>query len=63
MSMRQRRSVGVNETLAVAIPAQAVRTRLDFEALYRSTRDDLFAYVAGMLRDRAAAEDVTAAAF
>ena len=63
MSVRQRRSVGVNETLAVAIPAQAVRTRLDFEALYRSSRDDVFAYVAGMLRDRAAAEDVTAAAF
>ena len=47
----------------MAIPAQAVRTRLDFEALYRSSRDDVFAYVAGMLRDRAAAEDVTAAAF
>jgi RNA polymerase sigma-70 factor (ECF subfamily) len=55
--------VGVNETLAVAIPAQAVRTRLDFDALYRASRDDVFAYVAGMLRDRSAAEDVTAAAF
>jgi RNA polymerase sigma factor (sigma-70 family) len=63
MPARMRRSVGVNETLAVALPAQAVRTRLDFEALYRSSRDDVFAYVAGMLRDRAAAEDVTAAAF
>jgi RNA polymerase sigma-70 factor, ECF subfamily len=63
MGWPRRRSVGVNETLAVAIPAQAVRTRLDFEALYRSSRDDVFAYVAGMLRDRAAAEDVTAAAF
>jgi RNA polymerase sigma factor (sigma-70 family) len=63
MSGRLRRSVSVNETLAVAIPAQAVRTRLDFDALYRSSRDDVFAYVAGMLRDRAAAEDVTAAAF
>ncbi len=63
MNARQRRSVGVNETLAVAIPTQAVRTRLDFEALYRSSRDDVFAYVAGMLRDRATAEDVTAAAF
>jgi RNA polymerase sigma-70 factor (ECF subfamily) len=36
---------------------------LDFEALYRSARDDVFAYVATLLRDRAAAEDVTAAAF
>ena len=32
-------------------------------ALYRESRDDLFAYVAGLLRDRAAAEDVTALAF
>jgi RNA polymerase sigma-70 factor (ECF subfamily) len=63
MNARQRRSVGVNETLAVAIPTQAARTRLDFEALYRSSRDDVFAYVVGMLRDRATAEDVTAAAF
>ena len=36
---------------------------LAFDALYRSCRDDLFAYVAGLLRDRSAAEDVTAQAF
>jgi RNA polymerase sigma-70 factor, ECF subfamily len=53
----------VNETVAVAIPAQAAGVRLDFEALYRSSRDDVYAYVAGLLRDRGAAEDVTAAAF
>jgi RNA polymerase sigma-70 factor (ECF subfamily) len=34
-----------------------------FEELYRSSRDDLYAYVATLLRDRAAAEDVTALAF
>ncbi len=34
-----------------------------FEALYRSSRDDLYAYVATLLGDRAAAEDVTALAF
>jgi RNA polymerase sigma factor (sigma-70 family) len=34
-----------------------------FEELYRSSRDDLFAYVCTLLRDRAAAEDVTALAF
>lgn len=34
-----------------------------FEALYRSCRDDVFAYVSTLLRDRAAAEDVTALAF
>ena len=34
-----------------------------FEALYRTSRDDVFAYVATMLGDHAAAEDVTALAF
>ncbi|HEX3977255.1 MAG TPA: sigma-70 family RNA polymerase sigma factor [Solirubrobacteraceae bacterium] len=34
-----------------------------FELLYRSSRDDIFAYVATLLNDRAAAEDVTALAF
>ncbi len=36
---------------------------IDFESLYRTSRDDLYAYVAGLVRDRAAAEEVTAAAF
>lgn len=36
---------------------------VDFETLYRSSRDDIYAYVATLLRDRSAAEDVTAAAF
>jgi RNA polymerase sigma-70 factor, ECF subfamily len=34
-----------------------------FDALYRATVDDLFAYVATLVRDRGAAEDVVAAAF
>jgi RNA polymerase sigma factor (sigma-70 family) len=34
-----------------------------FEALYRASRNDLYAYVFTLLRDRAAAEDVTALAF
>lgn len=34
-----------------------------FEQLYRESRDDLYAYVAGLLKNRAAAEDVTALAF
>ncbi|MEO8968653.1 MAG: sigma-70 family RNA polymerase sigma factor [Solirubrobacteraceae bacterium] len=41
--------------------AQAAWDR--FEALYRSSRDDVFGYVATMLGDHAAAEDVTAMAF
>ena len=36
---------------------------LAFEDLYRSSRDDVFGYVSGLLRDRSAAEDVTAQAF
>lgn len=36
---------------------------IDFESLYRTCRDDLYAYVASLVRDRAAAEEVTAAAF
>lgn len=35
----------------------------DFEALYRSSATDIFRFVAGMLRDRSAAEEVTAVAF
>ena len=36
---------------------------LAFERLYRSSRDDLYAYVAGLLHDGPAAEEVTATAF
>src|SRR6201997_4591649 len=35
----------------------------EFEALYRASAADVYAYVATLLRDRAAAEDVTALAF
>ena len=45
------------------MPARTSSRGLDFEALYRSARDDVYAYVATLLRDPAAAEDVTAAAF
>ncbi|HYU61704.1 MAG TPA: sigma-70 family RNA polymerase sigma factor [Solirubrobacterales bacterium] len=57
------RSSGVEQTLAA--PATEIPSDADaaFEALYRSSRDDVYAYVAGLLRDRSAAEDVTAAAF
>ena len=53
----------MNQTLvapAIEAPSEAETA---FEALYRSSRDDVYAYVAGMLRDRSAAEDVTAQAF
>jgi RNA polymerase sigma-70 factor, ECF subfamily len=38
-------------------------TREAFDALYRTTVDDVFAYVATLVRDRGVAEDVVAAAF
>lgn len=48
---------------AVASPEAQLGRGVDFERLYRSSRDDVYAYAAGLLRDQAAAEDVTAAAF
>src|SRR5919202_1168063 len=41
----------------------AVGAPLDFDRLYRDARDDVYAYATTLLRDRSAAEDVTAAAF
>src|SRR5437762_12673169 len=63
MEPAQVRSTGVNETLAMPLPATLDRSGDAFEELYRSSRDDVYAYVAGLLRDRSAAEDVTAQAF
>jgi len=38
-------------------------SEVEFETLYRSSRDDVYAYVATLLRDSELAEDVTAIAF
>jgi RNA polymerase sigma factor (sigma-70 family) len=57
------RSRGVDQAL-VADGREAPREAdVAFEALYRSSRDDVYAYAASLLRDRAAAEEVTATAF
>jgi RNA polymerase sigma-70 factor (ECF subfamily) len=48
--------------MALPHPAAAVDTGW-FEELYRSSAADVHAYVASLLRDRTAAEDVTALAF
>jgi DNA-directed RNA polymerase specialized sigma24 family protein len=54
----------VNEAIAealVSVPAE--RTGELFEELYRRTFPRVYAYVASLLRDRSAAEEVTAQAF
>src|SRR3954470_21248092 len=56
------RSRGVMEVVAAATQAPS-DVDAEFEELYRRSRDDVYAYVAGLLRDRSAAEDVTAQAF
>jgi RNA polymerase sigma-70 factor (ECF subfamily) len=48
-------------TLVAPKPDDTPRQRL--ERLYRASRDDVYAYVATLLRDRSLAEDVTALAF
>src|SRR6187200_1280016 len=57
------RSRDVEETLAAPAAQIPSDAETAFEELYRASRDDVYAYVAGLLRDRAAAEDVTALAF
>ena len=57
------RSKGVNDTLLMPSQASGTAAGEGFEALYRSSRDDVYAYVAALLRDRSAAEDVTASVF
>jgi RNA polymerase sigma-70 factor (ECF subfamily) len=53
----------VNEAILAAPIETPQESGPDFERLYQSSRDDVYAYAAGLLRDRSAAEDVTSAAF
>jgi RNA polymerase sigma-70 factor (ECF subfamily) len=53
----------MEDTLVVPLPAGSNAADVRFDELYRSSRDDVYAYVAALLRDRGAAEDITAAAF
>ncbi len=60
------RSRGVSQAVAAPISsptAPQTESRPAFDRLYRENRDDVYAYVAGLLRDRSAAEEVTASAF
>ena len=61
MDPRGDRNKGVTATTAT-LPTAAAGV-FDFDALYRDARDDVFAYAATLLHDRAAAEDITAQAF
>jgi RNA polymerase sigma factor (sigma-70 family) len=53
----------VNQALTATAEEAPREADLAFERLYRSSRDDVYAYVASLLRDPSAAEEVTAAAF
>src|SRR5947199_8562637 len=59
------RSKDVNDAATETLGASSVtlNTPQGFEDLYRNTFPRVYAYVASLLRDRAAAEDVTALAF
>jgi RNA polymerase sigma-70 factor (ECF subfamily) len=63
MDRRERRSTGVDQMLAMRLEPTAESRGIGFDDLYRSSRDDVYAYVSTLLRDRGAAEDVTATAF
>jgi RNA polymerase sigma factor (sigma-70 family) len=58
-----RRSTGVSTTAVATATGKVDEARVAFEALYRESRDDVYAYAAGLLRDRSAAEEVTSQAF
>ena len=47
----------------MAIDQAPTSVAASFEALYRTSADAVYAYTASLLRDRSAAEEVTAAAF
>jgi RNA polymerase sigma factor (sigma-70 family) len=53
----------VNEAIAEAVPLVAAGQAEGFAELYERTFPRVYAYVASVLRDRSAAEDVTAQAF
>jgi len=61
MNRRPRSSEVVSQILGVAVQGPTAWAR--FEELYRSSRDDVYAYAYTLLRDQATAEDVTALAF
>jgi RNA polymerase sigma factor (sigma-70 family) len=63
MDSNRGRSTGMEQTLVAEAKDAPSEADLAFDRLYRSSRDDVYGYVAGLLRDPTAAEEVTAAAF
>src|SRR3954449_7207197 len=65
MDSPERRNKDVNDAATEVLGSAHVslNTPQGFEDLYRNTFPRVYAYVASLLRDRAAAEDVTALAF
>jgi RNA polymerase sigma factor (sigma-70 family) len=63
MERHLRRSTGVSSTAVITATGKVDEARVAFEALYRESRDDVYAYAAGLLRDRSAAEEVTSQVF
>ena len=57
------RTYGVNQALVESVPLVASAHSEGFAELYERTFPRVYAYVASLLRDRAAAEDVTSQAF
>jgi RNA polymerase sigma-70 factor (ECF subfamily) len=57
------RSRDMDATLAAPAKAAPREADLAFDRLYKSSRDDVYAYVASLVRDAGAAEDVTATVF
>jgi len=53
----------MDETLVIPLAPVRQSSAIEFDSLYRSSRDDVYAYVATLLRDRSLAEDVTSTAF
>ena len=56
-------SGAIAATMGAPRKAGAKDADIAFEELFRSSREDVYAYAAGLLRDRSAAEEVTANAF
>jgi len=63
MNSDSSRSTGMEQTLVAEAEEAPREADLAFDRLYRSSRDDVYAYVASLLHDATAAEEVTAAAF